>query len=386
MKLLIISHTPHYQHEDQIVGWGPTTREIDQLAQLFEQVIHVAPLHSGPAPESSLPYSATNIRFRSVVPTGGDKLHQKISILARIPEYVTTIKQEMNEADIVHVRCPASISLIALFILIFSSMPKSRWIKYAGNWNPKGKDPISYIIQRWILANNFHRGVVSVNGSWKNQPQHIYTFCNPCLTQEERIHGIDIARKKIFISPYRFLFVGRLDSAKGVGRILKICAMLKQEKFLFQMDFVGDGPERAIFEQTAKELKINEITHFHGWLPRQALNQYYSDAHIIMFPSSSSEGWPKVLSEAMAYGAVPIASSISSIPQVLNDTNAGFAFPPDEINAFVNTIENFSENPLLWKTMSQNAVIVAGNYTYDHYLEMVNEMLSSLLQRELSND
>ena len=57
MKLLIVSHTPHYQKGNAIVGWGPTIREIDYLAQVFDRVVHVAPLHPEAAPASSLPYT-----------------------------------------------------------------------------------------------------------------------------------------------------------------------------------------------------------------------------------------------------------------------------------------------------------------------------------------
>ncbi len=151
MKLLIISHTPHYRKGDEIVGWGATLREIDHLAQVFDEVVHVAPLHSEPAPQSSLPYSARNIRFRAVSPAGGDTLRQKVTILLYILQYIATIREEMKRVDIVHVRCPASISLIALLVLMFSPTPKYRWVKYAGNWHPTEKEAWSYTLQRWIL-------------------------------------------------------------------------------------------------------------------------------------------------------------------------------------------------------------------------------------------
>lgn len=272
MKLLIISHTPHYRKGDEIVGWGATLREIDHLAQVFDEVVHVAPLHSEPAPQSSLPYSARNIRFRAVSPAGGDTLRQKVTILLYILQYIATIREEMKRVDIVHVRCPASISLIALLVLMFSPTPKYRWVKYAGNWHPTEKEAWSYTLQRWILQKNLHRGVVTVNGRWECQPKHVYSFFNPCLTQEDRAGGMEIAYQKKLTLPYHLLFVGRLDSAKGVGKILEICAKLYQKKLPFQLDLVGDGPEKEKFERLALNLQISGITHFHGWQSRSALN------------------------------------------------------------------------------------------------------------------
>ncbi|MEJ7712203.1 MAG: hypothetical protein WKF84_20655 [Pyrinomonadaceae bacterium] len=46
MKLLIVSHTPHYWRSGELVGWGPTIREIDQLASLFKQVFTWLALHN----------------------------------------------------------------------------------------------------------------------------------------------------------------------------------------------------------------------------------------------------------------------------------------------------------------------------------------------------
>jgi len=375
MRLLIISHTPHFFDNNTIRAWGPTVREINFLAQRFDEVVHIAPLHTDLAPESSLAYQAGNIRVCFVHPSGGVTIRHKLGIFFQIPEYIHAISKELKKADIVHVRCPSNISLIALLVLFFNKSPKFRWVKYAGNWHPTRKEAWSYTLQRWILQKNLHRGVVTVNGRWENQPEHIYSFFNPCLTQEELASGMEVAHHKKLSFPYHLLFVGRLDSAKGVGKILEICAMLHHKKLPFQLDLVGDSPERLKFEKLALDLQISEITHFHGWLSRTALNQLYSDSHFIIFPSSSSEGWPKVLSEAMAYGVIPIASNVSSIPQILKDTQAGFAITPEEIDRFVQTILDFSADPSSWKIMSRAAVAAAENFTYVHYLKAVEKML-----------
>ncbi|MCB1245979.1 MAG: glycosyltransferase family 4 protein, partial [Acidimicrobiia bacterium] len=50
-RIVVISHTEHYRATDgSIVAFGPTTREIDHLATLASELVHVAPLHGGPPP------------------------------------------------------------------------------------------------------------------------------------------------------------------------------------------------------------------------------------------------------------------------------------------------------------------------------------------------
>jgi glycosyltransferase involved in cell wall biosynthesis len=386
MRLLIISHTPHYYDNDTMQAWGATVREIDFLALYFDEVVHIAPIHQELSPDSSLAYQAKNIRICPVSPSGGETIRNKFAILLKIPEYIYSIVKEMKTADIVHVRSPSNISLVALFLLIFNKSSKVKWVKYAGNWHPTEKEAWSYTLQRWILQNNLHRGVVTVNGHWPRQPNHVHSFINPCLTQSERDTGIEVTRHKKLTIPYHLLFVGRLDSAKGVDRTLDICAKLQEKKLPFRLDLVGDGPKRRSFELLASELEISEKTHFHGWLPRFTLNQYYSDAHFIIFPSTSSEGWPKVLSEAMAYGVVPIASNVSSIPQILRDAKAGYAFSPNDIDHFVQAISDFSKNPSSWKSLSHAAVAAAGNFTYENYITAVKKILESVENLEKFHD
>src|SRR5439155_595485 len=108
--LLIVSHTPHYRRDGEIVGWGPTVREIDMLATLFDSVVHIAPLHPHAAPASALPYRSSRVRLRPVPPTGGERLRDKLNIPLRYPGYARAILRERRAADVIHVRSPANIS------------------------------------------------------------------------------------------------------------------------------------------------------------------------------------------------------------------------------------------------------------------------------------
>ncbi len=92
------------------------------------------------------------------------------------------------------------------------------------------------------------------------------------------------------------------------------------------------------------------MVKFLGWLPKPSLADYYSQAHFLLLPTNASEGWPKVLSEAMAYGVVPLAGAVSSIPQILQETGAGLALPPEDPEAFVQAIQNFLAEPRTMET------------------------------------
>ena len=81
MKLLIISHTPHYIDKDGTVkGLGPTVLEINYLSQSFDQIIHIGILHKENPPESSQIYLDNKVTFIALPPFGGITFMKKIKM------------------------------------------------------------------------------------------------------------------------------------------------------------------------------------------------------------------------------------------------------------------------------------------------------------------
>lgn len=383
--MLIISHTPHYQEEGQISAWGSTVREIDQLATLFDEVVHLAPLHSGPAPESSLPYSSPKVSYHAVRPAGGEKFVQKTAILWQIPAWMKKMRTEMQQADAIHIRCPANISLVALIARHLWAKNKPCWVKYAGSWSAKTRQPFSYRLQHAELLRSVPARVVSVNGRLPSDPRHILSFYNPSFSEEEYLLSRELAQEKSLTLPLQLLFVGRLEQAKGFGRVIEITRELASRKVEFTLDAVGDGPERAEFEARVQQLGLSAYINFYGWKKRLEINDFYQKAHIILLPSTSSEGWPKVLSEAMAFGVVPIASDAGSISEILQTAQIGVSLPPNNLPAFTAAIEKYNRDPLLWKQECVRATAFAERFSYEHYLERIRQVFLEFFDVELNH-
>ena len=376
MKLLVVSHTPHYLREESYVGWGPTVREIDHLATLFEELVHLAPVHPGTPPASSLGYQAGNVRVRAVRPAGGDSVGAKVGILSRIPEWTRAIREEMRSADVIHIRCPANISLIALLLLFVSRKPEPRWVKYAGNWRPAGAEPLSYGLQRALLRRSSHGGVVTVNGEWPDQPAHVVAFHNPCLTESELQNGRQAAVHKALGSPISIVHIGALIEGKGADVAIHVIRLLLDQGLETRLDVVGDGPLRPILEQMADRLDIADRVEFRGFVPRGEVAELLQKAHFLLHPSRS-EGFPKVVAEGMAYGAVPIAGAVSSIPQVLDHTGAGVAVDPEDEEQFAEAVLEFVRDESAWAAAARNGLSSASMFGYGTYLNSVVETLGT---------
>ena len=362
----------HYMCDGRIVGWGPTVEEINSLSSIFDEIVHIGCLHNRPAPPSALPYANDRIKLIGVPASGGKNLKDKLGILKLTPLYLKVMLRELSRADIVHVRCPANIPLLAIILLAFIQKPKYRWVKYAGNWQSQEKESWSYTFQRWWLKKGFHRGVVTINGEWP-KPKHVFSFVNPCLTETDVTEAREISSIKELSSPYKFLFVGAVTENKGIHRALRVARVLKDRGLNFTFDVIGDGPVRKICEEWASANGLSSIVNFLGWVPKPQLAPYYAKAHFLLFPTRS-EGWAKVIGEAMAHGVVPLTSAVSCIPQMFSKIGGGIALPPNDINAFVHSVIKYIQEPQRWKSTSKAGIRAAPLFTYEYYLGAVRKM------------
>lgn len=377
MKLAIISHTEHFIDSDGcVVGWGPTVREINHLAPHFEKVYHVACLHKGAPPPSSLKYAGENIEFIPISPSGGETLLEKMTVLIAMPEVTRIVIKVLQKVDYFQLRLPTGFGNYLLpWLKIFRPEAKL-WVKYAGNWAQKNP-PLGYAFQRWFLKRNFLNCKVTINGRWPDQPEHVLSFENPCLTANERIEGEKVLQVKNYGGNLDFVFVGQLTESKGVGRIIEAFRQIKDERREGMLHLVGDGPNRVKYEKLAKAAGIN--CKFYGLLPREEVNKVLIKSHVLLLPSES-EGFPKVIAEGANYGCIPIVSAVSCIPQyVINNLNGFLIASPVNQNLLrcLNRIISLKEEDLA--QMAHNAYNLSSQFTYTYYNKRISTELIRLL-------
>lgn len=371
MKLLIISHTEHYQAADgTIVGWGPTVSEINHLAEDFEEIYHIAFLHPDLPPPSSLPYTSSRITFIPLKPVGGKGIAAKFKIVLNIPKIISTVHKTLNHVDVFQLRTPTGIGVFLIpYLSLFSN--KKGWYKYAGNWAQKNP-PLGYALQRWMLTKQKRK--VTINGSWLQQPAHCLTFENPCLTETDRQEGLQVSTSKRFQPPFSFCFVGRLEDAKGVQRILDAFGSLNFLEKVAAIHFIGDGQKMEHYKKQAEALNLP--THFHGFLERDKVFEIYKQSHFFLLPSTASEGFPKVIAEAMNFGCLPLVSNVSSIGQYVNDGN-GFIVNPctsEELLVLLNAIMDIKEG--LFKKMAVTAHKTVFQFTFENYRKRIKNEIA----------
>jgi glycosyltransferase involved in cell wall biosynthesis len=373
LKLAIISHTEHYTTTDgTLVGWSPTVNEINHLLDVFETIYHLAMHYEGPAPKSVMAYTSDRIHFIPLPSVGGPKFSDKLKVLWHAPNVIQCVSKVLKQVDYFQLRTPTGIGVFLIpYLTLFSK--KKGWYKYAGNWNQK-HPPVGYGLQRWLLKHQSRK--VTINGRWEGQPSHCLSFENPCLTENDLAEGLRVARQKSIEGPLTFCFVGRIEPEKGVGCILEALQVLSEveRQRIDAVHCVGEGA--ALDDYKIQATKIPIPITFHGALSRNDVFDIYKVSHAILMPTTASEGFPKVLAEAMAFGCIPIVSNMSSIGHYIKHGEQGFLLEPVSASSLVEQIGHLlSIDPLHHQSMLTLQHEVCKRFTFGQYHQKIGNQL-----------
>ena len=374
MKLAIISHTEHYKtSEGLVVGWSPTVNEINHLLEIFDEIYHVAMLKEGIPPPSVMAYSSHKVKFIPLPALGGKTITSKFKTIYNAPQVMSTVSKTLKKVDCFQLRTPTGIGIFLIpYLSLFTR--KKGWFKYAGNWNQL-KAPLGYRIQRKLLK--IQSRPVTINGRWTDQPSHCITFENPCLTSKNIYEGQLIDSLKLEYDKFDFCYVGRLEKEKGVERIIKAFSALSDtsKSKINQIHLVGNGNDIEYFKSLAKDSGVNII--FHGFLSQLKVFDIYRKSHVFIMPTTASEGFPKVIAEAMNFRCIPLVSNVSSIGQYVNSGTNGFVLDEVSINSIVDRINQILNLDLESHFRIINSMdSTVKKFTFEYYNHrIINELL-----------
>ncbi|WP_203293106.1 glycosyltransferase family 4 protein [Luteirhabdus pelagi] len=371
MKFAVITHVPHTLKEECIYAYAPYVREMNIWGRHVSSVLLVAPDSNSDVPSViESPYTMKDIIWKKVPAFSFVTLGQAIRALFVIPLVFFRILKACRNADHIHLRCPGNIGLLGCIVqLFFPGKPKT--VKYAGNWDPNAKQPLSYRLQKWILGNSFltKNMNVLVYGEWPAQSKNILPFFTATYKEDKK----EEIEEKNFFPPWRFLFVGTLSPGKRPMYALKLIEALYKKGIAVSLDVYGDGVKRNVLEQYSSANGLTDLVSFHGNQSAAMIEKAYKESHFLMLPSQS-EGWPKVIAEAMFFGLVPIATPISCVPWMLDNENRGILLSlslktdTDRIAAVLKTPEDLRSKSLAAKEWSQY-------YTLNRFEKEIQKLL-----------
>lgn len=186
----------------------------------------------------------------------------------------------------------------------------------------------------------------------------------------ERIHCVYVGLNlKLFsalirepekIRPPLILAVSRLVEKKGLLYLVAACRILKDQGYAFQCHIVGDGPQLPLLEERIQALHLEDCVKLPGSAAYEQVIEMYQNASIVALPSvvasdGDRDGIPYALMEAM-YMRIPVVSTtVSGIPELIEDGESGLLVPPYDNVALAAALARLLDDPVLCKRLGEAA-------------------------------
>lgn len=156
-------------------------------------------------------------------------------------------------------------------------------------------------------------------------------------------------------------YIGQLISRKNIGSLIKAFALFSKTNSNAELIIIGDGEDREQLEALSRSLSLTKNVRFLGFLDNRL-------AHLPSFNTftltSSLEGIPRCLMEAMAAEACVTAYDIPGVDQLIINNETGLSVPFNDEQALSNAWQKLVDNQSLEKTLAiQGKEYVQQNYS-----------------------
>ena len=217
-------------------------------------------------------------------------------------------------------------------------------------------------------------------------PERVLPVYDPC--DLEIYHPTDRlkAKQSMGLAPDSVVLVhhGILHPNKGNDRILRWIAPLKQSHPSFRYLLIGDGAEMDRLKAQARDLGIESMVLFTGWLKtlpevNNALNA--GDIGLVMRVGAESDNFHMTgaLVHSLACGLPVLAARLAGVQEVVREGGNGLLFAPDDGDTFRKRLVELIEDAPLRARLGAHALETAReSFDMDRMARVTSEALLKL--------
>ncbi|WP_459943249.1 glycosyltransferase family 4 protein [Deferrisoma palaeochoriense] len=172
----------------------------------------------------------------------------------------------------------------------------------------------------------------------------------------------------------RFLYVGRLLESKGILLLLDVWRHLESD---VELHVVGYGDEAdAVLREAERDVRVR----FHGFKEGEELADVYRSSDVLILPTSSyPEGFPRVISEAWAFGLAVIATDVGGIRGIGKDRDNIIFVNPGSKEELESAVREIARNDALFQHLSRNGYCTAERVSRSRMLDLIHEVLCDVV-------
>lgn len=148
------------------------------------------------------------------------------------------------------------------------------------------------------------------------------------------------------------LVSSRLSPEKRVDRAIRVVSKVIEKFPNTGLVILGKGSEEDALKRLVQKMKLEKNVVFAGW--HDDVSAYYKTASVFLH-CSQFEGYGMVLVEAASVGCPIVTTEVGVAQDLLRDGRSALVCPPGDEECLTNKIINLFENPLIEKTLGQEA-------------------------------
>ena len=178
----------------------------------------------------------------------------------------------------------------------------------------------------------------------------------------------------------KILFVGGLNSVKGLPYLLYALQIIKKKRRDFILEIIGDGDKRVEYEKLVSKLGLEEVVIFRGLRPKTEVAEFMRQCDFFVLPSLW-ESQSCVLIEAMACGKPVVATSCGGPGEIVREY-CGILVSPKNVVALAEAIEYMLDN---FQNYSPHKIVqyVKNTFSREKISRKLREIYISVLEQKI---
>ena len=376
MKLAVFSHKVCWASEASPSGYltdGGFPVQMAAISELFSATNLVVPCAPGNGIGGLSPVRGKNLNFTPLALPKGVGLGRKLGMLFWLLKNGSIIFREVRKADAIHAPIPGDVGTIGMLVAWLLNKPL--FVRHCGDWTVQRT--LAERFWRWFME-RFAGGrnvMLATGGALyppSNRNPHVQWIFSTSLRSDQMLESVP--RQPPGDGTLRLIIACRQEVRKGTDIVIASFPLILETFPKATLDIVGGGSQLEHLRRLATSLGLDKSVIFHGKVPQERVLELLRGAHVFCYPTSASEGFPKVVLEALSCGLPVITSKISVLPKLMR-TGCGVllnAITPRALEAAVATICSNDEHYL---SMSVRAIETAREYTLENWRDFIGRVL-----------
>jgi glycosyltransferase involved in cell wall biosynthesis len=210
-------------------------------------------------------------------------------------------------------------------------------------------------------------------------PKKQVTIVNYCVNSDIfRQTGVEKSKEKLIG------YLGRLKKYKSIEHLIQAVKIVKEEIPDIKVMIVGDGDNRKNLEDLTRNLGLENIVKFEGFVSEEEKVTYLQQMHFIV-NTSSKEGWGLTVVEANACGRCVIAANVQGLRDSVVNGKTGLLYEFGNIRELAEKIIFLFRKNEIVSEYEKNALEWANSFDWNFAAIKTYELIEDCINRYKNN-